>query len=354
MNRSFLVVLVGFMAAGISVGNVRAEGNHANNQDVVLRSLDEYEGRKAEAVRQVSIPEKTVSGGQLSGESPESLVKPAAWTKKHTFDGGIEVYRYAYKEIVQGAFFAGTKGDYTGLFANYTYRPQRAAASLDAYPTMYRFEGRFASGRVDYTGTGTWDGLKDYMCEARGLIGYDYLPLPSLRVTPYAGLGFRYLNNGLDAIPARTIDGIDYPSGYDRESRYFYLPLGGEVEKILSGRWTVGMSFEYDLLLRGEQISHFEDMKDPAGQSLGYDPTTNRQNKGRGLRGAVKFTREFSRNAFYVEPFIRYWDIDDSKPSYMTQGGQKVADPDNPGQFIQGLEPANTTREIGVKMGLTF
>ena len=65
---------------------------------------------------------------------------------------------------------------------------------------MLRAEGRGAWGKVDYKNSGTLDNINDYAVELRGLGGYGF-PVFSITVlTPYVGIGYRYLNDDTESI----------------------------------------------------------------------------------------------------------------------------------------------------------
>ena len=103
---------------------------------------------------------------------------------------------------------------------------------------------------------------------------------------------------------------------------------------------------EYDVLIQGKQTSHFEDEKTIAGDSTGYNSSENDQQEGYGLRGSIKVMKEINRVGFFVEPFVRYWDIETSDVDIITSSTGY------PSYYT--WEPSNTTKEIGVRAGLHF
>jgi hypothetical protein len=159
------------------------------------------------------------------------------------------------------------------------------------------------------------------MFEVRGSTGYDIPVLSSSRITPYAGFGFRYLKD--DSGGNTTTTGASH---YDRESFYYYVPLGVETRTKISKSWLFEMTFEYDFFLFGTQKSHLEDVLST------YNTLVNDQDEGYGARGSFK-------------PFVRYWNIEDSDTAIWTQSGVPIG---------TGLEPANNTAEYGFKMGLRY
>ncbi|MBZ0165495.1 MAG: hypothetical protein K8I00_01720, partial [Candidatus Omnitrophica bacterium] len=146
--------------------------------------------------------------------------------------------------------------------------------------------------------------------------------------------GYRYLND--DSAGKRTTTGA---AGYERESNYLYLPLGIGYTLPLEEGWTVAAKVEYDVFLTGEQKSHLGDA------ITGLNTVKNDQDSGWGVRGSVKISRETERFDFFVEPYIRYWEADDSEISAITYSGVLVG---------FGLEPENNSLETGARIGISF
>ena len=284
----------------------------------------------------------------------ENIKAPAPQAVRHIYEVAVERQGYTYREAVDGEQFMRINGYYNGLLLAYTFRPLDVDALSRAMINVLRAEFRFAAGTVDYTGSGTWRGLKDSMYELRAIIGHDFSVDPTLRITPYAGLGYRYLNNGSEAMPARIINGQPHYSGYNRESEYYYVPVGVNAQKDFAGGYGLGFNLEYDYWYAGRQVSHFEDMQDTSGVNAGYDPLINRQRDGFGWRGSLKFLKDLPRMQFSIEPYYRFWQVKASDVKLITKGGQLVPVPGSPGYFEAGQEPDNTTREIGVRLGVRF
>lgn len=245
----------------------------------------------------------------------------------HEFGIGFETFNYKYHEFdVDGSKVMNLKGVFNALVLSYAFRPRDIDSILETMVNVFRAELRWGQGKVDYTGAlmitdgdgnlidttpYEFGGKNDYMVEWRGIMGREYFINPSLVLTPYVGFGWRQL---LDK------KGSD-PYGYDRDQRYVYMPLGVELEKRYASGWALGLNAEYDLFLQGTQ------------HSTGL---TFEQTKGNGFRFSGKVLRELKHMSFSVEPFYRYWHIEDSKP--------------DAGYY----EPNNKTEEIGVKVGAQF
>ncbi|MBI4335062.1 MAG: outer membrane beta-barrel protein [Candidatus Omnitrophica bacterium] len=201
---------------------------------------------------------------------------------------------------------------------------------------LLRGEGRLAYGQVDYTSaeTGSVDSIDDYILELRGLGGYDFLPSRTTVVTPYIGVGYRYLNDDSGGMTTTTGH-----KGYERESNYFYSPVGMKATARFENDWSLGATVEYDHFWRGFQKSHLSDV------NLGFNDVENTQTGGYGLRGSLRFARLGERIDLIIEPFARYWNIRKSKESDVTFAGVIIG---------RGYEPKNNSIEYGVKVGVGF
>ncbi|MBU0479244.1 hypothetical protein KKC91_11855 [bacterium] len=122
--------------------------------------------------------------------------------------------------------------------------------------------------------------------------------------------------------------------GYERESNYYYSPIGIEVVNEMNNGWFIGITLEYDHFWKGRQISHIGDA------IAGVGNLENDQNEGYGLRGSVEFEKKSEKMDFLVSPFIRYWDIEQSETQPVTYSGVIVG---------YGYEPENSSIEYGVK-----
>lgn len=256
------------------------------------------------------------------------------------FEIGGEASYITYEE----PNFMKDKGEMFGIFAALTHRISQNSHiekiedifSDDNIINMFRIEGKFSWGEMDYDsqGTGSMEDVEDYMIEGRFLAGYDIPVLRESRITPYLGVGYRYLN---DDSGGRVTTTGHY--GYEREAHYVYLPIGFETNFPMSNGWSWGTTLEYDAFLGGKQDSHLEDV------DSGFQTLSNDQESGFGLRGAMRLTKVNNRVDFFLEPFIRYWHIDDSEISPVVYSGTIAG---------YGLEPENKSTEFGAKAGVQF
>ena len=227
--------------------------------------------------------------------------------KKEEFGFYFGTKVYEERHPVDDSFFMSQDGWMLGLISNSeTYDNE----------TYFGFKNRLATGQVDYrsAGTGTMSGVPDYQIETTGYLGKPFEGSNS-RTTMFSGIGFRYLLNASGLKQSTTGH-----SGYDRESRYIYMPFGINFE---TGQWE--FRGEYLYFLYGQQTSKLSQV------SSNYSDITNDQEEGSGLKLSGKY---YAENNFGYELYMDYWDIADSKL-------------DVTGNF---MEPRNTTSETGLRI----
>lgn len=172
-------------------------------------------------------------------------------------------------------------------------------------------DGTYATGSVDYSGSGTINDITDYRIETRGLIG-----VPVQKAVIFSGYGFRYLND--DASGRVTSTGL---FGYERESTYQYVPIGIKFK---------GFTGELDILTLGKQESHLEVLDQFAPQVV------NKQNSGTALKLSYTLSRDIKGFTIQATPFLRWWKVQASKPD---------------DGFV---EPKNTSLEVGGQIAIKF
>ncbi len=165
---------------------------------------------------------------------------------------------------------------------------------------LFRIEGEFALGTVDYEGSLTdgtpyrMEGSHDYLLNLRLAWGRQW-EAEGWHNQFHFGFGYRGLND----------DSTQDPAGYDRQSAYFYLPLGLKTHHDLADRWQIGLGGEFDLLLLGLQFS----------QIRNDGVLTNVQWPGIGVRASVELRHRAPPGDLAIAPFVQYWWVDDSTAS---------------------------------------
>ena len=248
----------------------------------------------------------------------------SAQMDKSNLELGAEISHIKYEEpgIME------SKGIMYGISASYVNRGD----------LTFKVEGRVAGGEVDYEGSGKINDVDDFIFEFRFMGGKDYPLSGGGSITPYIGFGYRYLNDDMSGRTS-SVGNITYV-GYERESTYYYIPIGMEILSQQRSNWTIGAMLEYDYFWDGEQKSHLSDT------GLGYNDVENDQDDGYVLRGSVKFLKESGAGRLIkIEPFVRYWKIKRSDLVIVTKYGTPVE---------IGYEPKNKSTEIGINLSLTF
>lgn len=239
-------------------------------------------------------------------------------------DIGGSLYYYKYEE----PDFAELEGLFYGMNADYTFRGF-------AVPLAVRGEVDLGWGVLDYSsnGTGTADSNDNFVIEPRLWVGYD-LQAWGGTVTPYFGIGYRYLENRMGGVVSTT-----GAAGYDRISQYVYSPVGFEWWTPLNADWTGLYAMEFDIFWDGTQKSELSDV------ARGLSDLTNDQNQGFGFRTSFRLNGPLLGYQVQIEPFFRYWLVNDSDVSTIRYQGVAVG---------YGLEPENQTFEAGAKLLIKY
>ncbi len=252
-----------------------------------------------------------------SVQNRDEIITAKSLLPVHSIEIGFEAFYKTYYE----PDVMNEKGMMYGVHLAYTYHDK----------VMAKGQLIVASGSVDYdsNNTGSISGISDNQWEIRGLLGYDFAVDPKFFVTPYIGLGYRYL--GDDSSGKISTNSFH---GYNRQSNYWYSPVGIEFTKILAEGWTIGAGGEFDIFWSGTQKSFL------SNANPSYPDVSNQQNQGYGIRGSIRVEKKFTYAAILVEPFIRYWNIGQSD-TYTSA-------------TFSGYEPKNNTTEYGALVGIKF
>lgn len=176
-------------------------------------------------------------------------------------------------------------------------------------------------------------GIEDSYLEGALKIGRTFIISNNFETQAIFGFGLRHLRDNLQNIGE---------GGYLRKSSYIYIPLEAIFNYHLTSNFKLSLKSEFDLLVSGEQYS---------GKVVGYISSTevySSQKEGYGLRASFKMSAKTNLGDFFIEPFWRYWHIQNSDKQY--QYLQIGTD-----WYRQTVwEPFNITREYGIKIGFLF
>jgi len=247
-----------------------------------------------------------VGVGSISAQSETGILY-----KKHTFELGPEASYRTYKEPGE----MKERGMMYGLGVSYAYHNK----------IMLKAEGKGSVGWTHFSDSGQIDNMRDI----RGLGGYDFPILKSSILTPYTGIGLRYLNNDV------------LPKPYERESYYVYTPIGIAFITDLGKGWSLGETAEYDYFWWGYQTSHPMDQL----PGLTSDIVSN-QRDGYGLRGSITLEKKYKKVIFEGGPFVNYWSIEKLSPHTLPYLG-------SPTGFVW-QEPGNHSVQVGIKLAVKF
>ncbi len=242
----------------------------------------------------------------------------AGWDQ--SFEIGPDVYYYHYTE----PGFAHYLGFFYGADAAYTVSYNKLGL---------RLEGRAAAASLKYDGSGTSNGNDHYTAETRALLEREFAIDDNWSITPYAGIGFRDLFDASGGVVTST-----GALGYDRESHYYYLPIGLQVPVTLAPDWRIVPSVEYDYLIQGYQHTYLTNIP---GFS---NDLTNSQSEGHGFRASLMVEGKTPIGSVKFGPYLRYWSI----------GVSNVQSTSYFGTPLIGYEPGNHTVEAGASLVYIF
>ncbi len=225
----------------------------------------------------------------------------------------------------------------TGATANYdgSCRPWQIAPSSTS-ANGYRLTLGNTSPCAD-------TGNIDWYVEGRALLGKDLIGR-AWAIAPFTGVGVRHLSNG-------ATGNFNY-----RTQEYLYVPLGATVRTTAIADRVLGLTVEYDYLLRGWNTTRNSLLGGgtvpatstvPAFTIGDFTDLSFTQKTGSALRASASYPvgRRFSLEPYYVR-----WRVNDSPVS--TGSVAYTVNAITARQTLNAYEPHNFTNEFGVKIGL--
>jgi hypothetical protein len=196
---------------------------------------------------------------------------------------------------------------------------------------QWNFEGEFLGGKLLYDG-GSQAGARytkpttDWILNTRVTAGLYKNMTPTWSVTPFAGFGFRVLN-----------DKIEGSGSYNRNISYVYFPLGAQLAGFVTHDWSLSFAADLDIMVYGTVISRLSDV-DPD------NPDITNHNKGLGGRLIATVRKDMGLYAIHAGAIYQKWKIDESDGVKVTIGNQT------------GIlsEPANEFDFFGLNLGADF
>lgn len=244
--------------------------------------------------------------------------------------------------------------------------------------SRYRISLDYNLGQTEYSdisGSSEQE-FTQHLVEAKAVGGYDFNLGGKTRLTPFMGLGYRYLNDSsggvVDVSSGIILDdnsdifvsfSPDTRKQYTTETHYFYLPVGLMTNSEILPDLHFGLNLEFDYVLLGIHKSSFSDLGDlyvelTGDRTLKLLDMTNRLDGGIGLKGSARVTKKNRMFDWYVEPYIRYWHVNESD----TEQYEMIATDESEinlerlsdGQPAIWAEPENSTTEYGIQIGFVY
>jgi len=186
----------------------------------------------------------------------------------------------------------------------------------EGYLNQIEFDAEFKRFDINYwsNGTGTGKDIENDVYDLRALYGIQ----ASDKLMLKTGYGYRHLLDKKKGLYTSTGDG----PGYDRIQEYSYIPLIAEANLPVAGV-NGKLKFEYDYFVYGKNKNEY--------------PNSASNHQHRNDDGSAwKVSYKFPYSGINIEPYYEFLSVQRST----TDSGF--------------LEPANTTKEVGVKFSKTF
>lgn len=262
----------------------------------------------------------------LTGACGLALASPAEAQTRPGFEAGVQLFDYGYRERLEGETIVRDDGRFIGVTGSYVETIGggwflRAAAAT-------------ASGSVDYSSEdGRIEDVSQYIAQVEFHVGHDFRLGSGATLTLFTGVGGRALDDNSGG--KETEEGL---LGYDREVGYSYVPVGLAASIPVGGRSSLTLSAQYNFLFAGTAESKFSQI-DPEFPDVSLD-----LDGGHGIEASAMLAVPVGRSAIRFGPFVRHWSVERSKSKFFEEEGFE----------IELFEPANRTRELGLRIAFAF
>lgn len=287
---------------------------------------------------------------------------PSVLTTGAGHEANVSVQHYDYVEpgtlnisihgVKVGAEYTGafTLGESRSWFGKINLRGTVGNAAYDGWCLPWQIvpSSTSANGYRLTLGTASTcseSGDADWYVEGRALVGKD-ITGRSIGVSPFTGIGLRHLSNGTTGTPNFRTD------------EYLYVPVGLTVRARTAPDRAIGVTVEYDKLIRGWQKTRNSLL---GGGTIPATATTPSfaigdftdfsfdQRNGWALRASASYP---VTRALTVEPYYVRWRVGDSP--VMSGSVAYAVNGITARQTLNAYEPLNMTNEFGVKIGIRF
>ncbi len=259
--------------------------------------------------------------------------------KEHLFEFGLEDFYAIFKEPGDSS----KKGEFYGIYGAYTYRPLGAENQpLNVFHGDVHAD--YGLDNEDFLGDGSIKDVNNYTVEPRVWVGKDFNFGTLGTMTPYIGIGYRWY---YDQLRKKFSDAQDDHGGNNVQTQYLYVPVGGQLTIVPAEGWHMVLDTEYDYVAWGRITNYSADFN-VDGLSVHSPEYSNILRHGYGLRASLKIVKEGNYFNYFVEPYIRYWNISASKAvsATGTVDGFPVTESIS--------EDKNHTTEVGAILGVEF
>lgn len=256
---------------------------------------------------------------QANPLAPTKAMPDVAAASPFSFVLGVTQHHETYKEYdPSGGLIMKEAGNLVGVKAQLEHK-------LSSYSTAV-YSAAYLTGSSDYTGS--------YIGDPYGSLTASGLSRNLIEVTSEYKLkpaAWNQFGLGIGAGYRRLTDNLQEsgPGGYKRINELFYASVGIERDFKVN-TWTITPMLKYKHLIRGKQTADL------------YGGIPMAQDKGKGSELSVKIAHtDDAGRGLLIEPFVRMWDIQESKPTHLIGPWYAV-------------EPHNKTKEIGVNLSWRF